>query len=68
MPLIEELQISLKDLWPEPTGGKLIRDRSSAASAVVSGRLLSRMMNYAADKQIDLASVIDQLRDEIHQR
>jgi hypothetical protein len=25
-------------------------------------------MNHAADKQIDLGAVIDQLRDEIHQR
>jgi hypothetical protein len=68
MSLIEELQISLKDLWPEPTGRKLVSDRSGAAAVVVSTRLLSRMMNYAADNQIDLASVIDQLRDEIHQR
>ena len=68
MSLIEELQISLKDLWPEPPGGKLIRDRDGVAAVVVSSRLLSRMMNYASDKQIDLASVIDQLRDEIHQR
>ena len=67
MSLIEELQISLKDLWPGPPGGKLIRDRDGVATVVVSGRLLSRMMNYAADKQIDLAAVIDQLRDEIHQ-
>jgi hypothetical protein len=68
MSLIEELQISLKDLWPEPPSGKLIRDRDGVAAVVVSGRLFSRMMNYAADKKIDLASVIDQLRDEIHQR
>jgi hypothetical protein len=55
----------LKDLRPEPPGGKLIRDRAGVAAVVVSSRLLSRMMNYAADKQVDLASVIDQLRDEI---
>jgi hypothetical protein len=30
MSLIEDLQISLKDLWPEPPGGKLIRDLNSA--------------------------------------
>jgi hypothetical protein len=65
MSLIEEFDISLKDLWPEPPGAKLIRDRDGAASAVVSSRLLSRMMNYAADKQIDLAAVIHQLRGEI---
>jgi hypothetical protein len=68
MSLIEELQVSLKDLWPEPPGGKLIRDRCGVAAVVVSGRLLSKMMNYAADKHLDLAAVIDQLRDEIHQR
>jgi hypothetical protein len=68
MSLIEELQISLKDLWPEPPGGKLIRDRDGVAAVVVSSQLLSRMMNYAADNQINLATVIDQLRDEIHQR
>jgi hypothetical protein len=65
MSLIKELQVSLKDLWPEPPGGKLIRDRAGTVAAVISSRLLSRMMNYAADNQIDLASVIDQLRDEI---
>ena len=68
MSLIEELQVSLKDLWPEPPGGKLIRDRDGVASVVISGRLLSRMMNHAAEKHVDLGAVIDQLRDEIHRR
>ena len=35
MSLIEELRVSLKDLWPEQPGGKLIRDRDGGAEVVV---------------------------------
>jgi hypothetical protein len=67
MPLIEELQISWKDFLAEarPAGRVIISDKRGPV-AIVNNSLYGKLQDYAANHQIPLGAVVEQLREEIH--
>jgi hypothetical protein len=67
MPLIDELQISLKDLMPAERPVRLINDRRGPV-AIISERLFARLENYAAHHHRPLSYVVEELREEIHRK
>jgi hypothetical protein len=68
MPLIEELKITLKDLMPNLDDGVLLRETRPGGEVMqVSTRLAVALKEYANAHQVELGSVLIQLRDEIHQ-
>jgi hypothetical protein len=67
MPLMDELQISLKDLMAAERPVRLIADRRGPV-AIISDRLFARLRNYADSHHTPMSSVVEQLRDEIHRK
>jgi hypothetical protein len=65
MPLIDELEISMKDLMPTERPVRLINDPRGPV-AIISARLFSRLRDYADSHHTPLSHVVEQLRDEIH--
>jgi hypothetical protein len=67
MSLVNQFEITLKDFLPDLSDGMIITDRGRRTTTTVSNRLYARMRAYADDNQIPLDTVVDQLRNEIHQ-
>jgi hypothetical protein len=66
MSLVNQFEITLKDFLPEPPI-RTISDRAGPV-AIVSDRLFAKLNDYAADNQLRLSAVVQQLRDEIHRQ
>ena len=66
MPLIDDLQVTLKDLLPDRSDGMMITDRDRGTTTVVSYRLYARLRAYADENRLALAKLVEQLREEIH--
>jgi hypothetical protein len=64
VPLVEELQVSLKDLLPQE--GVVLTNDKGGAIATVSERLYKELKRYAATNRLPLITVLGQLRNEIH--
>jgi hypothetical protein len=67
MPLIEELQVSWKDLMPAQRPVRLINDRRGPV-AIISDSLFAKLRDYADSHHTPLSFVVEQLRDEIHSK
>ncbi len=65
MPLIDELQITLKDFLPDRSDATIIRD-GRGVIAMVSDRLFTALTTYAADHRLRFNSVVAQLHAEVH--
>ena len=67
MSLVNQLEITLKDFWPDPSNGIIIIFPNRGTSVTVSKRLNRRLSDYAWENKVPLHSVIEQLRAEIQQ-
>jgi hypothetical protein len=66
MSLVNQFEITLKDFLPDRSDGMTIADQDRGTTATVSKRLYVILRAYAADNQVPLGSVVEQLREEIH--
>ena len=68
MSLVNQFEITLKDFWPDCSDGMIITGRHHRTATTVSNRLYARLKAYADDNQLPFHSVVEQLREEIHQQ
>src|SRR6266850_1864184 len=68
MSLVNQFEIALKDFWPDCSDGMIITGRHHRTATTVSNRLYARLKAYADDNQLPFHSVVEQLREEIHQQ
>jgi hypothetical protein len=65
MPLITDLEISLKDFLPEKNR-KIIYASDGNAAGVISMRLYEKLKAFAQSERIPLAEAMCILRKEVH--
>ena len=68
MSLVNQFEITLKDFLPDRSEGMIITDRDRGTTTTVSNRLYARLRAYADANRIPLDTVVEQLREEIHQQ
>jgi hypothetical protein len=66
MSLVNQLELTLKDLLPDPRDGKFITDGARGTTITVSNRLYAALRAYADQKRLPLWRVVAQIREEVH--
>jgi hypothetical protein len=67
MSLVNQFQITLKDVWPDHGEATVINNRDrGGTTTTLSKQLYTKLRAYADDNRLPLEEVVQQLRDKIH--